>query len=112
MGNERPDWEKEMRQRDELWKREIEQSQQLPEALVVGKVVDLCVADGTVLYKVTATRKTPCQVRLIDGGPDHYSDAVLGGGGWFPKRAIEPLVLRHHRITEIFRQHGAPGATK
>ncbi len=106
------DWEEEMRKREELWKREIDQSQQMPEALAEGKVFTLSVADGKVLYKVTALRKTQCQVQLVDGGPDHYSDAVLGEGGWFPQCAIEPLVLRHHRITALFRQPRAPGVTK
>ncbi len=104
MSKTEQDWEREMRERTALWQREIEQSQQMPEALAVGKVFELCVADGKVLYKVTGVRKTQCQVALVDGGPDNYSDAVLGRGGWFPIRAIEPLVLRHHRITALFRK--------
>ncbi|MBN1511986.1 MAG: hypothetical protein JXB13_08215 [Phycisphaerae bacterium] len=104
MANQRQDWQTEMRQRNELWERQVEQSQQLPEALAVGKVFALTVADGKVLYKVTALRKSQCRVQLVDGGPDHYCDAVLGQGGWFPQRSIEPLVLRHHRLTALFRQ--------
>lgn len=92
-----------MRQRDMLWEQEINNRQLLPEQLAVGKVFTLCVADGKVLYKVTDLRKTQCHVELIDGGEDNYADAVLCSGGWFPKRSIEPLVLRHHRITALFR---------
>ena len=106
----REDWETAMRKRNEQWMAEIDQSQQLPEKLCVGKVFTLCVADGKVMYKVAAVRKTQCRVTLINGGPDNYADAVLGGGGWFPRRSIEPLVLGHHRITELFRGH-RPTAT-
>ncbi len=105
MSKTEQDWERERQERNELWRREVEQSQQMPEGLAVGKVFELCVADGKVLYKVKAVRKTQCRVELVDGGPDNYSDAVLGKGGWFPSRAIEPLVLRHHRITALFRKH-------
>jgi hypothetical protein len=104
MNDGQQDWETTRRQRNERWADEVERSQQLPEALVAGKVFALCVADGKVLYKVTALRKTQCQVQIVEGGPDHYRDAVLGDGGWFPKRVIEPLVLRHHRLTALFRQ--------
>ena len=99
----REQWDTIMRQRNERWATEVDQSQKLPEKLCVGKVFTLCVADGKVLYKVTAVQKTQVRVELIDGGPDNYADAVLGAGGWFPKRSIEPLVIRHHRITELCR---------
>jgi hypothetical protein len=102
MNDEQQDWETMMRRRNERWADEVERSQQLPEGLAVGKVFELGVADGKVLYKVTAVRKTQCHVQIVEGGPDHYRDAVLGDGGWFAKRVIEPLVLRHHRLTALF----------
>jgi len=105
MADQKQDWQTQWQQRQQRWAEEVEASQQLPEELVVGKVFELCVADGKVLYKVTKLRTRGCYVQLVDGGPDNYRDAVLGEGGWFPRRAIEPLVLRHHRMTALFRQH-------
>ncbi len=105
MPNETQDWRAVWEERQRRWAAAVDASQQLPEALVVGKVFELCVADGKVLYQVTRLRARDCYVELFDGGPDNYQDAVLGEGGWFPRRAIEPLVLRHHRLTALFRQH-------
>lgn len=95
-------WKREQAKRDQLWHEKINHSQTLPKRVCVGKVFTLTVADGKVLYEVVGSRRNTCKVALVDGGPDHYCDAVLGAGGWFPVRAIEPLVLREHAMAELF----------
>ncbi len=98
------DFQAEMRDGERRWQEAVEASQKLPADLVAGKVFELYVADGKVLYQVTEVRGTMCHVELVWGGPDHYQDAVLDTGGWFPNEPIERLVLRHHGLIELFRR--------
>jgi len=104
------DWKANAAARDALWREKMGKSQALPKKLCVGKVFTLVVCDGKVLYEVAGTfdgtrggvLTSECFVKLVDGGPDNYMDAVLGEGGWFPSSAIEPLVLRTHGLNELF----------
>lgn len=77
---------------------ELEKAQRLSDSLGagirVGKLFSLGVADGSAWYVVTKVNKTTVKIEWRGFCPDHYHDQVLGGGGSFPRRMIEPLCRR------------------
>jgi hypothetical protein len=56
-----------------------------------GKLFSVGVADGSAWYVVTKVTKTTATVEWRGFCPDRYTDQVLGWGGSFPRRSIEPL---------------------
>jgi hypothetical protein len=77
-------------------------SESLGEGLKVNKLFAVGVADGRAWYVVTRVTKTTVRVQWRGFCPDRYTDQVLGWGGSFPRRAIEPLVAREDGLRRLF----------
>lgn len=85
-------------ERDEYYRYiedELEKAQRLSDSVgpgcAVGKLISVGVADGSAWYVITKVNKTTVKIEWRGFCPDHWYDQVLGGGGSFPKRVIEPL---------------------
>lgn len=60
----------------------------------VGKLFSLGVGDGSAWYVITKVGKKNVTVEWRGFCMDRWTDQLLGWGGSFPRRSIEPLCLR------------------
>jgi len=75
---------------------------------LVGKMLRVNVADGAAYYTVTKENKRTVKVEWRGfGGLDHYTDALLGWGGSFPKDRIERLVRAADGLRDLFSRKTA-----
>ncbi len=79
-------------------------SDSLGETLAPGKLFSIGVADGQAWYVVTKVTPKTCTVEWRGFCADRYTDQVLGWEGTFPRRVIEPLAIRQHRLRSIFSE--------
>lgn len=88
---------------EEHFNKEWAKSKALPEGLQVGKLFRLPHADGYAFYEVVKINKTTVRVKWRpDLCPDKWMDNILGEGGSFPIRTIEPIILREEGIAKLF----------
>jgi hypothetical protein len=87
---------------DASYKAAVKLSDSLGKGIAVGKLITIGVADGMAAYVVTKVTKSTVTVGWRGFCPDRYTDQVLGAGGSFPRRSIEPLVRRHDGLKAIF----------
>ncbi|MEN6550096.1 MAG: hypothetical protein ABFE07_28975 [Armatimonadia bacterium] len=78
-----------------------EHSWSLPKGVRPGKLISTGVGDGYAFYVITKVNKRGVTLEWRGYSLDRWSDQVLGGGGVFPLRAIEPLVRRSD--SDLFR---------
>jgi len=87
------DWKDFRKQRDKWFDEQMAVSNSLPDGLQVGKIFTMSVADGYAYYEVVKINKTTVRIKWRkELCPDHYSDMILGHGGSFQKRIIEPII--------------------
>lgn len=79
-----------------------QRSEALGDRFAPGRLFSVGVADGAAWYVVTKVGKTNCTIEWRGFCADRYTDQVLGWGGSFPRRAIEPLARCHHGLRGIF----------
>lgn len=87
---------------DKAFEEARELSKSLPDGLHVGKLFSTPVADGKAWYVVTKVNKRTVRVEWRGFCPDDYMDRVLGSGGSFPKKVIEPLVSFTDGMRNLF----------
>lgn len=93
----------EWKAQDEKFDKEWAASHALPKGLVVGKLFRLPVGDGYAYYQIEKINKTTVRVKWRpDLDPDEWMDRVLGDGGSFPKKIIEPIIEGEEALYEIF----------
>ena len=75
---------------NEAYKQAIKADKKAGAGLKVGRMFVLPVGDGGAYYVVTKVGKTNCIVGWRGFSPDRWVDRMLGYGGSFPRRMIEP----------------------
>lgn len=68
---------------------------------LVGKLFYLPHADGSAYYTVEAEKGQKVQIKnhaILDA----WQDTVLGAGGWFPRKQIEPIIRRLEASVKMF----------
>lgn len=66
---------------------------------LVGKLFSLPHADGSAIY--TVEEEKGAKVRIVNQPLfDAWQDVVLGAGGWFPKKQIEPIIRRQEAFSK------------
>ena len=79
-----------------------QRSEALGDRFAPGRLFSIGVADGSAWYVVTKVGRVNCEVEWRGFCADLYTDQVLGWGGSFPRRVIEPLARRHNGLRSIF----------
>lgn len=70
---------------------------------LVGKLFSLPHADGAAIYTVEEEKGT--KVRIVNQPLlDAWQDGVLGAGGWFPTKQIEPIIRRQEGLSKAFER--------
>ena len=77
-------------------------SDSLPDGLHVGKMLRLGVGDGYASYVVTKVSAKTATIEWRGFCADRWHDQVLGAGGTFARKIIEPLVSRHDAMRRLF----------
>ena len=72
---------------------------------LVGKLFNVCVADGYANYVVVKENKKTLKVEWRGFGLDRYMDAMMGIGGTFPKDRIERLIRAKEGLAALFAAH-------
>lgn len=68
---------------------------------IVGKLFKLPHADGYAYYTVEEEKGQ--KVRVVNQALlDAWQDNILGPGGWFPRKQIEPIIRREEGMAKIF----------
>jgi hypothetical protein len=68
---------------------------------LVGKLFKLPHADGYAYYTVEEEKGQ--KVRVVNQALlDAWQDNILGPGGWFPRKQIEPIIRREEGMAKIF----------
>lgn len=66
---------------------------------LVGKLFSLPHADGSAIY--TVEEEKGAKVRIVNQPLfDAWQDGVLGAGGWFPRKQIEPIIRRQEAFSK------------
>jgi hypothetical protein len=66
---------------------------------LVGKLFSLPHADGAAIYTVEEEKGS--KVRIVNQPiHDAWQDDVLGAGGWFPRKQIEPIIRRQESFSK------------
>jgi len=68
---------------------------------LVGKLFTIQVADGYAYYTVEEEKGAKVRIEhrdLLDG----YAAPVFEGGGWFPRKQVEPIVRREEGMARVF----------
>jgi hypothetical protein len=70
---------------------------------LVGKLFSLPHADGSAIYTVEEEKGS--KVRIVNQPiHDAWQDDILGPGGWFPRKQIEPIIRRQESFAKAMDQ--------
>ena len=92
---------------DQYVERAFEEASKVSDSLKglkVGKLLNVPVGDGYAWYVVTNVSERSVHIEWRGFSADRWADQVLGWGGPFPRRAIEPLVMNADTLREIFER--------
>lgn len=73
------------------------------EGKLIGRLIEVPVADGYASYIVTKVDGSQVCLKHMKWG-DAYNDHYYRGGGWFPKREIVRELKAHDSFEAIFKK--------
>lgn len=73
---------------------------------LVGKLLSLPAGDGSAYYTVEEERGKEVRLQHHAIG-DAWTDSLLGNGGWFPRKQIEPIIRAKENLDKVFADAGA-----
>jgi len=68
---------------------------------LVGKLFKLPHADGYAFYVIEEEKGQKVRIENQPIG-DAWQDNILGAGGWFPRKQIEPIIRREEGLAKVF----------